>query len=132
MKAFNKSIRFNFLYLVITCLLAGSCLQAGSKSELVDPYEGMLHVNSCMQGASYISHKEQDFRIGNKSNVMLGRTIANIGQGRMVAAEVIDTKGCVKTFKIHFKGDIEKEGSLTGYGNDEVQRVIQVYDFILL
>lgn len=101
-------------------------------SSLKQSYFGLLHANSCMGGASYLVYNEKHYAFGSKSIAQLNETVSAIGQGQPVSGELLESSGCEKVYQIEFSGEFEKENALTGYDNDEVRQVVQVYQFRLL
>lgn len=120
------------LFFFLSFLVLASCRPTSEKVSIKNPFVGYLHANSCMGGSSYLVYNDKQYAFGSRSNAQLNRTVQEISQGTTTKASVLSSKGCEKVFKMEFAGEFEKESALTGYGNDELRQVVQVYQFRLL
>ncbi|MEX0799093.1 MAG: hypothetical protein WEB87_02580 [Bacteriovoracaceae bacterium] len=117
--------------LALIYLFTVSCNQPEGRKPSSLTFEGFLHANSCMQGASYVMYNDKTYKLGSKSVSEVGSLIEASSQKNLSRAPTA-VSGCEKIYKMRFNGEFEKESSMTGYGNDEIDLVVQIYHFQLI
>ncbi len=92
-------------------------------------YSGTFHKNQCLKGASYILINGEKLAVGRGSNNDFQEVLQRLSRGKKVDFNPVSKSGCEKVYSLKLNGQIKDESSLTGYGNDEVRRVIHVQEF---
>ncbi|MCO4755729.1 MAG: hypothetical protein KC478_14710 [Bacteriovoracaceae bacterium] len=116
-------------FIILLGLLFSACDYVSSEKY---EYTSTFHQNKCVKGASYILHESSRYKVGSKSNKKFNQVLNQLSDGKNVKFEPIASNGCEKIYKLQFNGEIMREKALTGYGNDEIHQVIQVYQFKFL
>ncbi len=92
-------------------------------------YQGTFHKNHCSKGASYILIEDEKLAVGSESSKEFDEVILRMAQGKRLGFSPVSISGCEKVYSVKLNGEIVRESSLTGYGNDELRKVIQVREF---
>lgn len=92
-------------------------------------YQATFHKNHCSKGASYILIEGEKLGVGSESSKEFDEVILRMAQGKRLDFTPISTSGCEKVYSVKLNGEIVRESSLTGYGNDELRKVFQVREF---
>ena len=92
-------------------------------------YSGTFHKNQCLKGASYILIEGEKLGVGRESSDEFQEVVQRLSEGKKVYFNPVSKSGCERVYSLKLNGLIKEESSLTGYGNDEVRKVIHVQEF---